>query len=326
MVDEPQFDSLKMFRNRLAKRWKHLRKWARRQPTEAWRLYDYDIPELPLYVDIYGDVMHVSWLPRRRELEIAPASLEHPWLVAHVAVAQEVTGIGAENTWVKIRQRGVGGSKYGRLQPEANEFVVEEHGLKFIIQPATYIDTGLFLDHRITRKMVRDDARGRHVLNLFGYTGSFSVYAAAGGARSTTSLDLSRKYTTWARRNLELNGFGQPAHQAHQEDVVDYLQKAGGGPRYDLVVVDPPTYSASTQMRGDFDIQRDHVRLLQQVRKLLAPEALVYFSNNFRDFELDHEAFTGFEGEEITAQTMPEDFAHSRPHRAWKLKLTQPWS
>ena len=184
-----------------------------------------------------------------------------------------------------------------------------------------YLDTGLFLDHRETRRLVREWSAGRRVANLFAYTGSFSVYAAAGGARGTVTLDMSNTYLAWAERNMALNGHTGRNHTFERVDVLALLTDPGVYQRaFDLVVLDPPTFSNSKKMRASFDVQRDQVDLLRRTRKLLAPGGEIVFSTNRRRFDLAPKAVAGCEVEELTQQTVPEDFRQHRPHRCWQIR------
>jgi 23S rRNA G2069 N7-methylase RlmK/C1962 C5-methylase RlmI len=167
--------------------------------------------------------------------------------------------------------------------------------------------------------MVREESEGKRVLNLYGYTGAFSVYAAAGGATTTTTVDLSRTYLTWANRNFIANQLAGPSHRFVREDAMTFLQNAPHDARYDLAVIDPPTFSNSRRTENVFDVQRDHVAILQQTRKRMATGGVVYFSTNFRKFTLADEAIVGFDAREITGKTIPEDFRNKRIHRCWRM-------
>jgi 23S rRNA (guanine2445-N2)-methyltransferase / 23S rRNA (guanine2069-N7)-methyltransferase len=183
-----------------------------------------------------------------------------------------------------------------------------------------YLDTGLFLDHRYTRRLLGRLAEGRHFLSLFGYTGTASVYAARGGALSTTTVDMSRTYLEWARRNLALNGFEGPAHRLVQADCLQWLRKAGGGRRYGLIFLDPPSFSRSKRMLGTFDVQRDHAGLIRLTMPLLKPGGTLIFSNNLRRFRMDREALADLDIEDITAATIPKDFGRNpRVHSCWRI-------
>ncbi|HOV58237.1 MAG TPA: bifunctional 23S rRNA (guanine(2069)-N(7))-methyltransferase RlmK/23S rRNA (guanine(2445)-N(2))-methyltransferase RlmL [Rhodanobacteraceae bacterium] len=313
-----------MVRNRLAKNWQHLRKRAQREGVHALRVYDADLPEYAAAVDVYearpaaGDVQR--WL-HVQEYQ-APASI--PEDVARqrwrelLRAAGEALDVPRERIATKQRYRAKGGEKYGRLDQRGEFLEVEEGGLRFLVNLWDYLDTGLFLDHRPLRARVRELARGKRFLNLFCYTGAVSVYAAAGGAAGTTSVDLSATYLDWASRNLALNGFAGAAHRLVRADAMAFAEQDRG--EYDLIFVDPPTFSNS-KSAADFDVQRDHVRLLRACAPRLAPGGLLLFSNNFRRFRLDTEALDGLSVRDISASSIPFDFARNpRIHQAWELR------
>lgn len=302
-----------MFANRLKKRARHFARWAKRAGVSCYRLYDKDIPEIPLAVDWYEGRLHLSEYARGE----GPASDD--WVTAMCDAACAALDVPQDRLWIKRRERQRGLSQYEKVGAERARFAVSEGGLRFLVNLSDYLDTGLFLDHRDTRAMVRDEARGRDVLNLFGYTGTFSVYAAAGGALSTTTVDLSHTYLAWAEENLALNGFRGPSHALVQADVSRWLDDMPEG-HWDLVVCDPPTFSNSKRMDDVFDVQRDHVRLLQAVLRVTRPGGAVYFSSNFRRFKPEEAAFAGATVREISEQTVPEDFRNTRIHRAWRLE------
>lgn len=305
-----------MFSNRLEKNFRHTGKWARRQGITCFRVYDDDMPEFPLALDIYEDILHISEYARPHQL----TPDEHvAWLDGCIEVATSVLQIEKSNVYLKFRQRQEGLKQYERFAREGKEMTVQENGLKFIINPADYLDTGLFLDHRNTRQMVREQAAGKSVLNLFAYTGSFSVYAAAGGAHSTDTVDLSNTYLSWARKNMEINGFTGKNHRFVQIDVLEWLRDEPEK-TWDLIVLDPPTFSNSKRMRGTLDIQRDHFWVVQRVLERLKPGGALYFSSNFRKFKLD----SGIENlaavKNITGKTVPEDFRDKRIHHCFLLQ------
>jgi 23S rRNA (guanine2445-N2)-methyltransferase / 23S rRNA (guanine2069-N7)-methyltransferase len=200
--------------------------------------------------------------------------------------------------------------------------IVHEGGLKFWVNLSDYVDTGLFLDHRVARKRVMDEADGKRMLNLFAYTGAFSVYAAGGGARSTTTVDLSRTYLDWAGDNFEANGLSGRQHKFIASDAVEFLDEAQRrGDQYDLVVFDPPTYSNSKRTDSDWDVQVGYLEVFRRLSAIVASEGVVYFSTNFRRFKFDDQAVRkcGFASREISTQTVPEDFRNRRIHRCWRL-------
>lgn len=307
---------LEAFENRVRKRYRHLRKWAQRERCNAFRVYDRDIPEMAYAFDVYGDRALLQQYLRGPEIPAEPEVLAEV-----AAAAARATERAPEAVTLKVRRKL--DRREMQHQPtgwEGADFVVEEHGLKFVVNLEGYLDTGLFLDHRPTRAIVRARAAGRRFLNLFCYTGSFTVHAAAGGAAGSISVDLSNTYLAWARRNLELNGFDVARHQLERADVREWLREARGrGERFGLIVLDPPAYSSSKRMNGVFDVQRDHGALLAETAALLEPGGELYFSTNLRGFRLDSGACAGLAVEDITARTIPEDFRNLRIHQCWRM-------
>ncbi len=313
-------DQIGDFRRRLAKRYKHLAKWARRQGIEAFRMYDRDIPEIPLAIDWYAGWLHASEYDRPHER----TEIEHDvWLDRMIEAAADELGVPPNQTFLKVRRRQRGGGQYEKLDARKTLLTVKEGGLEFEVNLSDYLDTGLFLDHRQTRALVRDEAAGKRFLNLFCYTGSFSVYAAAGGAVETTSVDLSNTYLDWTRTNLSRNAFKDAGrHRTVRDEARGFLEHRGrrGEPPFDLVVVDPPTFSRSARSETPWDVERDHAELLELVARNLVPGGVVYFSTNFRRFHLDVERLAAlYEIREITNRTIPEDFRNARIHRGWRL-------
>ena len=313
-------DQIGDFRRRLAKRSRHLGRWARKQGIEAYRLYDRDIPEIPLVIDRYGDWLHAAEYERPHER----TAIEHDvWLDRIIEAAADQLGLAPDCVFFKVRRRQRTGGQYEKVDDRSVTFPVNEHGLKFEVNLSDYLDTGLFLDHRQTRAMVRGDAAGRSFLNLFGYTGSFSVAAAAGGAEATTTVDLSNTYLEWARRNLMENGFlDRRQHTLLRDDAREFLKHRGrrGERPFDLVVVDPPTFSRSTRQLQDWDVQRDYADLLQAVANNLNTGGIVYFSTNYRRFKFDEKLLANtYDIYEISRKTVPEDFRNARIHRSWKF-------
>jgi len=270
---------------------------------------------VPLQIDVYDDALHVAWLvpPRTQD-----PSATHPWLRDMLAVLEKLFECPRDKIFVKLRQRQRGTSQYQRVDERSAKHIVNEGGLRFRVNLSDYLDTGLFLDHRITRAMVRERAAGCHVLNLFAYTGTFSVYAAAGGAAKITTVDLSNTYLDWARENFRLNQLALKPHRFVQADVLQWLAKPAA-PRYDLVVLDPPTFSTSKRMQQRFDVQRDHPALINHVWRRLKPGGQLFFSTNFRGFKLRLEARSDASVDDISGQTIPEDFRRSQPHRCWLI-------
>jgi 23S rRNA (cytosine1962-C5)-methyltransferase len=308
-----------MFENRLRKNARHFRKWAKTRGLTAFRVYDRDIPEYPYAVDVYGDRVHLVEYPRRRALKQGGLEEQRAEVLAAVSAVLEVP---PEHISVKTHlPQPWGRAQYGRQGEAGERLVVEEQGLKFWVNLGDYLDTGLFMDHRLTRARVRDEARGKRFLNLFCYTGAFTVYAAAGGAASTLSVDLSNTYLDWLEDNLELNGLSSARHTLLRADALAWVEAQRTEPeRYDLVVCDPPSFSTSKRMKGTLDVQRDHVRLLQALRELLAPGGILYFSTNYLGFELKESAVRDYGShEELTPGSLPEDFQRKEIHRCWRL-------
>lgn len=304
-----------MFANRLQKNLKQLGKWARREGIECYRLYDADMPEYALAVDLYRDWVHVQEYAPPRSID--PQKAQERLLDALAAIPQALQ-LPRERVVVKRRERQSGTRQYERQASQGQFLEVAEGGVKLLVNLTDYLDTGLFLDHRPLRLQIQREATGKRFLNLFCYTATATVHAAKGGARSTTSVDLSKTYLDWARRNLALNGFSERQRLA-QGDVMAWLAEDRG--EYDLIFIDPPTFSNSKRMEGVFDVQRDHVALLDLAMARLARGGTLYFSNNFRKFVLDEGLAVRYRVEEISAGTIDEDFRRNpRIHRAWKFQ------
>jgi 23S rRNA (guanine2445-N2)-methyltransferase / 23S rRNA (guanine2069-N7)-methyltransferase len=308
------------FRRRLTKRFRHLSKWARRQGIEAFRVYDRDIPEIPLAIDWYAGWLHAAEYDRPHER----TDIEHDvWLDRMIEVAAEELGVPPGKAFLKARRRQRGGAQYEKVAERKAAVTVREGDLAFEVNLSDYLDTGLFLDHRTTRSLVRAESAGKRMLNLFCYTGAFSVYAAAGGASETVSVDLSNTYLEWTRTNLSRNGFTDAGrHRTIRDEARAFLlhRIRRDEPPFELVVVDPPTFSRSAKSEQPFDVERDHAELLTLVADNLITGGVVYFSTNFRRFHLASEPLAErYAIREITARTLPEDFRDRRPHRAWRL-------
>jgi 23S rRNA (cytosine1962-C5)-methyltransferase len=320
-------EKLQMFRNRLTKMYRHVAKLARRQGVSCYRIYDHDLPEFPFCIELYEDKIYLAEYNRRHGM----TDDEHQaWLESCVPVIGGILEIPDEKIYFRQRRRKAGRlDQYEKLASEQEFFVVKEAGLSFKVNLTDYLDTGLFLDHRITRGMVRDEARGKRVLNLFCYTGSFSVYAAAGGAASVDSVDLSRTYLGWAEENMLLNVAADPAGNGQgaaarfiHADVKQWLDEApaggsagsggsgggAGGGGYDLVVMDPPTFSNSKRMKDFLDIQRDHAELINKTLRVMTEGGVLYFSTNYRKFQLETEKIMAASIKDITNATTPFDF------------------
>lgn len=311
-------EQARMLVNRLRKNRKALDPWLRREGVSCYRLYDRDLPEYALAIDRYGELVHVQEYR-------APASIDERKAAERLAAALEVLpealGVAPEQIFCKVRQRQKGASQYQKLAGQGAGCEVAEGGLRFWVNLADYLDTGLFLDHRITRSMLREKAGGKRFLNLFAYTGTATVYAAAGGAQTTTSVDISRTYLDWLGRNLALNRLDGPQHRLLQADCLQWLRQERQ--QYDLIFLDPPSFSNSKRMQGVLDVQRDHVELIRLASGLLAPAGELFFSTNLRSFKLDAGALAGLACEDITAATIPPDFRRNpKIHRCWLIRKT----
>ena len=310
-------DHAQMLCNRIIKNRRRLRPWRRRERVTCYRIYDKDIPELPLAIDDYEGHLHIAEYARPHDREEAA---HDAWLQAMCAAVGEALQVPANQVHLKRRQRQRGQRQYERLAEGSDPLVVREGGHRFAVNLSDYLDTGLFLDHRITRKLVADDAAERRMLNLFGYTGAFTIYAGAAGAESTTTVDLNGNYLSRAAENLRLNNLHGNHHRLERADIRQWLDQAmAQGRRYDLVVLDPPTFSNTSRDAATFDLQRDHVGLIQATRALLAPGGVLWFSTNFRGFRPDRAAFAGLDGRETSEETVPPDFRNRRIHRSWRL-------
>jgi 23S rRNA (guanine2445-N2)-methyltransferase / 23S rRNA (guanine2069-N7)-methyltransferase len=310
-----------MLANRLRKNLKNLGRWARQSGVSCYRLYDADLPEYAVAVDLYqGERLWVHVQEYEAPSSIDPARAEGR-LIDALAAIPAVLEIPPQQVFLKIRRRQKGTAQYEKQAESGRFFQVEEGGLKFWVNFEDYLDTGLFLDHRITRALIRERAEGKSFLNLFAYTGTATVYAAKGEASATTTVDMSRTYLDWAQRNLELNGLRGDRHELVQADCLEWLNEAVQAHwRYDLIFLDPPTFSTSKRMKATLDVQRDHVDLIRKCVSLLAPGGLLVFSTNNRKFRLDAEGLKGLKVEDITRKTIPKDFERNpRIHYCWLI-------
>lgn len=304
-----------MLVNRIRKNQRRLKRWLKASGVTCYRLYDRDIPEIPLAIDLYEGRLHVSEYTRPG----SPEGARHTaWMETLLGGLADGLGVSAADVFVKLRERKRGTAQYGRFGRDGATYQVSEGGHLFRVNLSDYLDTGLFLDHRLTRARAAADCDGRRVLNLYAYTGSFSVYAAGAGASDTTTVDMSSTYCDWARANFEFNGMAARDHAVVRADVKTWLaDAASAGRRWDMAFVDPPTFSNSKKMTGVFDVQRDHLGLLGAVRDVLTPGGVVWFSTNFRKFKLD----PSINAVDYTAETTPPDFRNTRIHRAYRIVL-----
>ncbi|MEP4545862.1 MAG: bifunctional 23S rRNA (guanine(2069)-N(7))-methyltransferase RlmK/23S rRNA (guanine(2445)-N(2))-methyltransferase RlmL [Saccharospirillum sp.] len=300
-------------RNRLLKNLKLRQKWLKKESIEAYRLYDADLPEFAIAIDCYGDSLHVQEYAPPKEI---PEEKARQRLMHALAVLGDVTGIPAERTVLKQRQRQRGKQQYERKDSAGDVFTISEHGVNLQINLRDYLDTGVFLDHRPTRHWIQQHSQGKRFLNLFSYTGAATAHALVGGATSTTSVDLSRTYLNWAKDNLRHNG-GQVSghHRFIQADCMTWIEE--NNETFDLIFMDPPTFSNSARMTDTLDIQRDHPGLIRAAMNSLASDGVLIFSNNFRKFKLDPELQARYDVKDVTQVSIPFDFKRSRPHQCW---------
>ncbi|WGE88785.1 bifunctional 23S rRNA (guanine(2069)-N(7))-methyltransferase RlmK/23S rRNA (guanine(2445)-N(2))-methyltransferase RlmL [Actinobacillus arthritidis] len=326
-VAERQADELKFeqnaqvapdFANRLAKNIKKIEKWAKRQGINAYRLYDADLPEYNLAVDRYDDHIVVQEYAAPKNIDEQKARQR---LLDAVSATLYVTGVETNKLVLKVRQKQKGTNQYEKLANKGDYFYVTEYGAKLWVNLTDYLDTGLFLDHRLTRKMVGQMAKGKTFLNLFAYTGSATIHAALSGAKSTTTVDMSNTYLNWAEQNLELNNLPLRNNRLFQADCLQWLAECRE--RFELIFVDPPTFSNSKRMEDSWDVQRDHIKLMTQLKRILTADGTIVFSNNKRGFKMDFEGLTelGLQAENISHKTLPLDFERNpQIHNCWIIR------
>jgi 23S rRNA (guanine2445-N2)-methyltransferase / 23S rRNA (guanine2069-N7)-methyltransferase len=316
-----------MFGNRIAKNLKQLEKWAAREQVSCYRLYDADMPEYSFAIDRYAEAdggrvwLYVQEYQAPKTVNPDAAQRRRAEALAALPGA---TGIAPEFIHLRQRRKTTRGDQYEKLGESADFRLVAENGLRFWVNFTDYLDTGLFLDHRITRARLRDAAARKRFLNLFAYTGSATVYAAAGGAVATTTVDMSATYLDWARRNLAVNGFAGAAHEFIRADCISWLESAVAERKsYDLIFLDPPTFSNSKRMDDVLDVQRDHAALIDRCMALLAPGGKLVFSNNAQKFRLDADVAARYKVTDISRATLPKDFErNSRIHQCFELEKT----
>jgi len=306
-----------MFANRLSKNIKHLAKWVRKDNISCYRVYDADIPQYAIAVDIYENWVHVQEYEPPRTVDAVQAFVR---LNDAVDAISAILQTDKSRIVLKTRKKQSGAEQYTRQDETSDTLIANEYGLKFRINLKDYLDTGLFLDHRLTRKLIYRIAKNRSFLNLFAYTGTATVYAAAGGASSSTTVDMSNTYLAWAQGNLELNNFSGKQHEFIREDCIKWLSDAKNeGRRYQLIFLDPPTFSNSKRMDHTLDIKRDHVELINQTMELLDDDGVLIFSSNAHGFKLDQKHFEEYSIRDITRMTTSEDFRRKPAHVCWCL-------
>ena len=307
------------FANRLQKNIKKIEKWAKQQGLDAYRLYDADLPEYNLAVDRYADHIVVQEYAAPKNIDENKARQR---LLDAVNATLQVTGIETNKLILKVRQKQKGTNQYEKLANKGEYFYVNEYGAKLWVNLTDYLDTGLFLDHRLTRKMLGEMAQGKDFLNLFAYTGSATVHAALGKAKSTTTVDMSNTYLNWAEQNLLLNDIEGKQHKLIQADCLQWLEKCDR--QFDLIFVDPPTFSNSKRMEDSWDVQRDHIKLMTNLKRILRPNGTIVFSNNKRGFKMDFAKLEelGLSAVEISHKTLPLDFERNKQiHNCWLVTL-----
>ncbi|MFU0869919.1 bifunctional 23S rRNA (guanine(2069)-N(7))-methyltransferase RlmK/23S rRNA (guanine(2445)-N(2))-methyltransferase RlmL [Kluyvera sichuanensis] len=305
------------YANRLRKNLKKYEKWAKQEGIECYRLYDADLPEYNVAVDRYADWVVVQEYAPPKTVD---ANKARQRLFDIIAATIAVLGIAPNKLVLKTRERQKGKNQYQKMNEKGDFMEVSEYNARLWVNLTDYLDTGLFLDHRIARRMLGEMSKGKDFLNLFSYTGSASVHAGLGGARSTTTVDMSRTYLEWAERNLRLNGLTGRAHRLMQADVLAWLRDTDE--QFDVIFIDPPTFSNSKRMEDAFDVQRDHLRLMKDLKRLLRKGGTIMFSNNKRGFRMDHDGLAelGLKAQDITQKTQSQDFARNRQiHNCWLI-------
>lgn len=306
-------------KNRLAKNVKKLKSYLNKNQIEAYRLYNKDIPEYPYLIDIYGNKAVIYEQGKRLSEEDQPIREAHQQDI-EVAI-EDVLGIPAEFQYFKIREKQKGNEQYRSLDDSSQEFYqVQEPPFKFLVNLERYLDTGLFLDHRPLRQYLYNNSKGKRVLNLFCYTGSISVAAAMGGGK-VTSIDMSNTYLDWAYENFLINNLNPKEHVFYQADVLkELIVRKENGELFDIIILDPPSFSNSKRMEEDLDIERDHPILIRDTMQLLAPGGTLFFSTNKRKFELHRIITDHYKVKEISQWTIPQDFHQSHIHRAFTIE------
>ena len=311
------YEGSSAFANRVKKNKQALKSWLKKEQVSAYRVYDADIPEYNVAVDVYNDcaVIFEYAAPKEIEDDVAQKRLQDV-----ITLTAQQLNIEPENIAVKVRKRQKGEAQYTSMDKQNRFEIVEEFGAKFKVNLFDYLDTGLFLDHRLARRYIQENANGKRVLNLFAYTGSVSVHAALGGAKAVTTVDMSKTYLKWAEENFALNELKNTRFRFEQADCLKWLEYAQG--QYDLIFLDPPTFSNSKRMKEAFDVQRDHIQLLTWIKNILSPNGTLVFSNNKRGFKMDEVALIGLglKAENISEKTLSPDFKRNKQiHNSWLI-------
>jgi 23S rRNA (cytosine1962-C5)-methyltransferase len=309
-------DQSSMLGNRIRKNYRHVRKWAKRTETNAFRIYDWEIGKYPLAIDFYAGRFCVQYFSRDRENPEPPEEV----VSETEGVLKAIFGASEDQIYWRSRIKRAKMQQYEKSDDLGEFFPVIEYGVKFRINLTDYLDTGLFLDHRETRRYVASVSKGKRLLNLFAYTCSFSVHAAVAGAIFTKSVDMSNTYTDWGRENFNLNGISSKNHPIVRADCMKFLdEEIRTGSKYDIIVIDPPTISRSKKMDQMFDVQLDYIFLIEKGLKLLAEGGVIYFSTNSRKFVFDERQFPTCSILDVSDKTIPIDFHDPKIHRCWRI-------
>lgn len=302
----------KTIQNRIEKNYKHRAKWAKKEGLQCFRVYEKDIPEFPFIVDIYKDYAVIF---EKRDSEIDAEKFDHFKFI--ISAIKDVMDLPEEKIIIKSRMKQKGTTQYEKLEDRNEFFPVKEYQAEFLVNLHDYLDTGLFLDHRPMRQVIFKEAKDKKFLNLFSYTGSVSVMAALGGATHITSIDLSSTYQEWARKNFELNKLSLKNHNFIVQSALEYIEQAVN--KFDLIFLDPPTFSNSKKMEDDFEVERDQQFIIKHSLRMLNPGGTLYFSNNKRKFKLDTGVLEFANVLDITEKTIPQDFRDRKIHHCFKI-------
>lgn len=297
--------------SRLKKLYKHKKKWAKRQNIEAYRLYERDIPEFPLIVDIYGQYALIYDQTDDRDLDRDVMGMAVEAIIS-------LQDFNEDRIIIKERKGQSGISQYKKLEDQKDYFIVTEGDLKFWVNLKDYLDTGLFLDHRYMRQWFTQNSKNKKVLNLFSYTSSIGVAAAVGGAY-TTNVDMSKTYLDWSKRNYAINSLNPDKHSFVNADILEYL-KDSSSEKYDAIFLDPPTFSNSKKMTETFSVEGHHEFLIESCIRRLAPGGVLFFSNNKRGFKLEASIIEKYDVKDISLKTIPEDFRNQKIHVCFEIR------
>ena len=301
--------------NRVIKNLKKLKKWALAEDTQCFRIYDADLPEFNFSIDIYGRYLHIQEYAAPKSI---PEQVAQQRLDMGVETVSKLFDLASKEMFVKTKRRQRGNTQYQKLSNQGKYYEIEEYGARILVNLSDYVDTGIFLDHRLVRKKIASLVEGKRFLNLFAYTGTATVSAALAGAKTSTTVDLSPTYIKWARKNMALNGFAEDNHYFVQQDCLTWLKKSKK--QFDVIFIDPPTFSNSKRTQNVFNVQKDHVEILRLALARLEAGGIIVFSNNFRKFELDPDVHGMYQVEDITRQSIPQDFSRRpRIHQCWLL-------